>query len=217
MKGGGLQLCRISQRMAAVTLVPTMFVGVPGLVRAQVSEQDHAASRYADCLVARHHRKVADALDSGFDAVFEKALARVPTTGCINPATASVSGKALRGQLFAAMYRRFGPQAGRTASNISPSWVPQLAPSDPRAGWYSVSNCLVQREPTATRALVRAKPGSTSASAQMNKVTAKLPLCLPAGAPITVKRSMLADLIAETVYQIDFAVGPGDKKSFGSH
>ena len=167
---------------------------------------------YAACLVEKSPNKVAEALANGFDEKFEAALAALSFGPCSAP-TAYLA-RQVRGALFESMYRKHTPKAGHSASNILQTWVPKLPASDPRAGWYVVSACLVDKAPGSTRALVRAKPGTTEKIRKFSDVAAVLPKCLPAGQQFKLSRSTLTGLIAETVYQIDFATQYGDRKRF---
>jgi len=177
-------------------------------------EGGDAIVTYANCMARHHYREVAEALDSGFDQSFATALASVRNDKCNADSVSGVSAADLRAPLFASMYRRFGPRAGSSASNIlsASGWVPALPEGDARAGWYAVSNCLVRREPDSTRALVKAAPGSTVAAGHLQRIVEVLPGCLPAGQEFRVTPALLAGLIAETVYQIDFATQYGEPK-----
>jgi hypothetical protein len=178
------------------------------------SEETAPIDIYAECMAKHHYRDLAKVLDSGFDEVFVRALAEVSVKKCDSTIASTAKQAELRGPLFAAMYRRFAPQAGSAASNILRGWTPKLTEGDPRWGWYVVSNCLVKNQPDATREWVIAKPGSDRAARKKQNVVAALPKCLPAGQEFEISAAVLAGLIAETVYQIDFATSSGDEKRF---
>jgi hypothetical protein len=212
--GRSIGVVRALASTAAVVCLFGMFA--PSTAVAAVSSQ--ALGTYADCMARRHYRELAEALDSGFDQTFATALAAVPSDGCDTGGVSDATPAELRGPLFAALYRRFAPGPGRSASNIlsEAGWVPTLPEGDTRIGWYAVSNCLAMRPSGAARDLVKATPGGDRAARHMQEIVEELPRCLPAGQEFKVSAVVLAGLIAETVYQIDFATLYGDKKCFWS-
>ena len=213
------------RRARALEVSVGLFAAAPLLLAASAVAPSVATAKpdrsaiesYAACMTQRHARNVSDVLDRAFDPAFSARLKALPKTGC-DLDLSEVSALELRGPLFAAMYRRFAPQAGRSGSNIlaAKGWVPRLDVSDPRAGWYAVSNCLAMRFPDASRGLVLAKVGSDDAHRKLQKVAVDLPQCLPVGDQYKINSSMLTDLVSETVYEIDFATQYGDPKRLGS-
>ena len=197
---------------AAIALLT--MAGLPVGAAAQDAKARVAVNSYATCLVNKSARKVSVALDSGFDARFDAAVAALPAKGCGELGASVPTPTALRGALFAAMYRKFGPGAGRSASNLIRNWVPSLPASDPRLGLYTLSACIVLKAPTASRYLIRAKPESEEEKRQMDAVMPHLQACVSPTANLRISRAVLSGLIAETVYRIDFAVPSGERNNF---
>jgi len=171
-----------------------------------------AAATYAKCLLRQDSRAVRFALETGFDAPFDAAVAKLATPKC---AAGDFSAATLRGPLFAAVYRKFGPGAGRSAANIISNWVPNLPASDERLVWYQVGACVLAKSPDKTRDLVLTLPGSAEENAEISAIVPALAQCLPAGQRFSVDRGKLVGALAEIVYRVDIAPRGIDRGTWG--
>ena len=167
---------------------------------------------YADCLARRAPNDVANVLDGAIGPDLDQYLSKISVKKCPAAPTGGISSTELRTAIIAGMYRRFSPRAGSAAGTIV--WQPQLPASHPLAGWYKVMACLVRVEPNVTRDWLNALHGSRKAADSFNFIVAALPKCLPSGQQFKLDRSLFESLLAETLYRIEFAVGPGDKVRF---
>lgn len=165
----------------------------------------------ADCVARRYPRQVDRAIEVRTVADMGAALRAIPTKGCPTLLIDDTQAIEQRGMLFAAMYRRHGPVAGRSASNIIIRWTPTLPTDDPRITWYQVSDCLVSKMPQATRQFVSAADASDEESQYLSRIMPSLPACLPAN-QYRIRRPILKAFLAETIYEIDFAVSAGDRR-----
>ena len=194
-----------------------VLMAVLGSLAATIPQQQislpPSRSESAACLARRHPKEVDQALEHRSIGSIAASLRSIPSSGCSPLTVDDARAVEQRGLLFAAMYRRYGPQAGRSASNIINRWTPPLPAGDLRIGWYVVTDCLVYRAPAVARKLVNAADGSEEESRQLAKVIEELPKCLPAS-QFRISRTLLKGFIAETVYEIDFAYTSGNHRFF---
>jgi hypothetical protein len=192
-------------------ILAAMLGTLTTIISQEQTSPPQSDEKIAACLAKRHPKEVDRALERRSIDGAAASLRGIPSSGCTALAIEDTRALEQRGLLFAAMYRQYGPQAGRSAANIIKRWTPSLPADDPRAGWYVVSDCLVDRAPDAARKLILAADRSEEENRQLTKVTAELPKCLPAK-PFRISRALLKSFIAETVYEIDFAYTPGNHR-----
>jgi hypothetical protein len=172
---------------------------------ASASQASAAVAAYAQCLARHNSVRVTHALEAGFGDQFDAAVSRLAVKACVSPESVAVTGGALRGPLFRAMYTKFGPAAGRTAATIITKWSAKLPAGSALLGWYQIGSCVIDKAPGLGRDLVRTAPGSEKESAKLAAITPSLSNCLPGGQQVAINRSVLIGVLSEIVYRIDVA------------
>ena len=199
---------------ALLLLALVAGLAAPAHARDKEPEADarKAMSAYVDCLLNRSGYKLRKAIDIPVgDPSLTATLAKLATSSCLGDTSGDVELR-IRGAAFESLYRsKFGDALEiEDFSQLAPLEYPVATPEtqnvDGDAASYSlmmaVGDCLVRADASASHDLVISEIASTGETDAIESLMPMLPVCIPAGRPLELSRSMLRGAIAEPLHRL---------------
>lgn len=164
-------------------------------------------NQFADCMVRSDRRRTGLFLAAKADAPeAEELMKRLVSNQCVYTGTLIMQPSLLRGSIFRSLYLREFPGASPRLGEQEIDFASYVAdPKSADGNRYLVlmdfAGCVVRADPANTAAYVAAEPGSGAENAALAALQPKLGPCFPAGAEVTINRSVLSASLAEAVYR----------------
>lgn len=185
----------------------------PDTVRlSELDKSKLVMSRYADCLVKENRRGVNSFLGEYINR--DDALqmgSKLAVVDCLYDGELRMSGRVLRGQLFAALYKTEFENPVSLAvgqmvdyrSDLPDDLLPDEAkPADVYVALREFSDCVVTSDTKAIHKLVTTEVVTTSDRTAWDHVQSLLGPCLVEGVELTFSKSVLESLFAESIYRL---------------
>lgn len=166
------------------------------------------------CLVREEPAKVAAFLKLIPGSRASRDAARqLESDNCMVAARIDAPDTALRGSIFAALYRAEFAVEGETLASPGPDFKAEAAgqPADVAQAYIAsrtFAECVVRANEADARALVLAQPGSAAESAAVTALTPAVSACLPAGQTLELSKSTLVKLVAEMLFRLSGGTMP---------
>lgn len=162
---------------------------------------------YAACLVEHDRPDVERILARFPDAANDKALGNLDLRDCLYNVEITISNVTLRGALYAELYRRTYRERQPDLHGVSIDWWAVAAGQDKdRANNYvglrQFAECLVQKHPQESRALMLVPPRSKREEDAVRTMVPDMGACLAAGSEVHLNIELIEALVAEALYRL---------------
>jgi hypothetical protein len=178
--------------------------------RAGLSNIDEARitmDAFADCMVTRDSRKATAYRDTKYDDPKARELLKdMVSDQCLMDGMLRMPNDLLRGSIFKSFYRREVKAGDAPFQEKAVDFVNYLNdPAMPDARRYLIlldfAGCVVRADAAKARAFILVEPGSSAEKAALAALQPQFGPCFPAGANVTLNKSIISAVLAEALYR----------------